>query len=86
MYSRRFGKAVIVTKHARARMAERNVDDSALLEVVETGDLMRPDENHLFLFKRFQGRRDNLICVAAVEESQLVIKTVMVNWVFRGQP
>jgi len=37
MYSRRFGKAVIVTKHARARMAERNVDDSALLEVVETG-------------------------------------------------
>ena len=86
MYSKRFGKAVIVTNHARARMAERDVDDSALLEVVETGDLMHPDQNHLFLFKRLQGRRDNLICVAAVEASQLVIKTVMVNWVFRGQP
>jgi hypothetical protein len=85
MYSRRFGKAIIVTQHARARMAERNVDDSALLEVIETGDLTRADQNHLFLFKRLDGRRDNLICAAAVEESHLVIKTVMVNWVFRGQ-
>jgi len=54
MYSKRFGKAIIVTNHARARMAERNVDELAL------------------------------VCAAAVEESQLVIKTVMVNWVFRG--
>jgi hypothetical protein len=84
MYSKRFGKAVIVTNHARARMAERDVDELVLLEVVDTGNLRRIDQDHLFLYKRLSGRRDNLVCAAAVEESQLVIKTVMVNWVFRG--
>jgi hypothetical protein len=43
MYSKRFGKRVIVTQHARARMAERAVDDAALLEVIETGELIRQD-------------------------------------------
>ena len=31
MYSRRFGKVVVVTNHAHARMLERNVDDHVFL-------------------------------------------------------
>lgn len=83
MYSRRFGKVVVVTNHARARMVERNVDDMTLLDVIETGRAQRVDEQRLFLYKRIGGRRDNLVCAAAVEEMRLVVKTVMVNWRLR---
>lgn len=83
MYSRRFGKVVVVTNHARARMVERNVDDLTLLDVIESGRAKRVDEQRLFLYKHIAGRRDNLVCAAAVEEMQLVVKTVMVNWRLR---
>ena len=86
MYSRRFAKAVIITNHARARMAERNVDESVLLDVIETGQVQHVDRQRIFLFKRIAERRDNLVCAAAVEEKHLVIKTVMVNWTLREQP
>ncbi len=65
-------------------MAERGVE-SALADLVETGRLRRIDQEHLFIFKRFAGRHDNLVCAAAVEEESLVIKTVMVNWSLREQ-
>ena len=85
MYSARFGKFVIVTDHARARMDERQVTEAQLLEIVETGDIRRVDDDHMFLYKRIATRRDNLVCAAVVEESRLVVKTVMVNWTRRGQ-
>ena len=83
MYSLRFGRVVALTRHARERMLERGVDDLTLLDVVETGRLKKVDERRLFVFKRIAGRRDNLVCAVAVEETQLVIKTVMVNWTLR---
>ena len=83
MRSARFNKDVIVTNHARERMAERDIDDAALLDVIETGQIRRIDREHLFIFKQIQGRRDNLVCAAAVEEGYLVIKTVLVNWTLR---
>jgi hypothetical protein len=86
MYSRRFGKNVIVTSHARERMAQRAIDEAALAEVIETGEMKRVDEAHVFLFKPLANRRDNLVCVAAVEEANLVVKTVMVNWRLRSEP
>lgn len=86
MHSRRFGKDVILTNHARERMAERGIDEATLLDVVETGEISRIDKQHLFVFKQIEDRRDNLVCAAAVEETQLVIKTVLVNWILRAQP
>jgi hypothetical protein len=86
VYSTRFGRSVIVTHHARARMAEREVTDAQLLEIIETGDMRRVDAQHLFLYKRIAIHRDNLVCAAVVEESHLVVKTVMVNWTLREQP
>jgi hypothetical protein len=82
----RFGKDVIVTNHARERMVERAIDDATLLDLIEGGDIRRLDQEHLFIFKQIEGRRDNLVCAAAVEEACLVIKTVLVNWMLREQP
>lgn len=86
MYSRRFGKSIIVTRHARERMAERAIDEAALVEVIETGEMQRVTQAHVFLFKPLPNRRDNLVCVAAVEEANLIVKTVMVNWSLRSEP
>jgi len=85
MHSTRFGKEVVVTCHARDRMAERMVDDALLLELVESGDIMPIDAGHRFIYRHFAGRGDNLVCAAAVEDDSLVIKTVMVNWALRRQ-
>ena len=86
MFSARFNKAVIVTNHARERMAERDIDEATLLDVIETGEIKPLSLEHLFVFKQVPGRRDNLVCAAAVEEYHLVIKTVLVNWTLREQP
>jgi hypothetical protein len=38
---------VIITRHARERMAERKVDDELLLRLVDTGLTRYSDETHL---------------------------------------
>lgn len=35
MYSLRFGRPIIVTRHAAQRMAERDVSDALLLRLIE---------------------------------------------------
>jgi len=83
MYSARFAKEIIVTEHARARMADRDIDEPMLADLIETGNLRRIDDKYMFLFKHFSARNDNLVCAAAVEEDRLVVKTVMINWTLR---
>jgi Domain of unknown function (DUF4258) len=85
MWSVRFGKYIAITDHARIRMVERGLDDAVLLDLVETGSLKHVGGQHLFIFKPLPGRHDNLVCAAAVNESALVIKTVMINWTLRGE-
>ena len=77
MFSQRFQLSVLVTRHARQRMAERNVDEAVLLDLIETGMLRRKDTTHLWLSKHIVGRDDNLLCVAAMIQATLVVKTVM---------
>ena len=77
MNSIRFQRPVIVTYHATQRMAERCVSEEILLEVIETGDTRYADETHLWVFKAFPVRDDNLLCVVLVLEDALVVKTVM---------
>ncbi|MSQ49916.1 MAG: DUF4258 domain-containing protein [Betaproteobacteria bacterium] len=62
----RFARQVIIADHARKRMSERGIDDAMLLVLVETGDLKRMEGEHLFIFKHFSVRHDNLVCAAAV--------------------
>ncbi|KXU39375.1 hypothetical protein AXE65_08820 [Ventosimonas gracilis] len=77
MFSQRFQLPVQVTRHAQERMLERGINDDLLLELIETGTAKYKDATRLWLFKAIAGRTDNLLCIAAVLESKLVVKTVM---------
>ena len=77
MYSGRFDRSVILTDHARRRMAQRGISETLLLDLVETGEIRYKDETHLWIARHYPDRRDNLLCAAAVLEEVLVVKTVM---------
>jgi len=77
MFSERFQLPIQITRHARERMTVRNMDDSLLLDVIETGTAKYKDHTHLWVFKAFTERQDNLLCAAVVLENVLVVKTVM---------
>ncbi len=77
MFSNRFNLPVLITRHARQRMAERGMDETLLLDLIETGTARHKDETHLWLYKHYDARDDNLLCAAAVIQGALVVKTVM---------
>ena len=79
-FSLRFGKNVWLTQHARASMRKRGVTLETLAELIESGGIKRKSEAHLWIYYALEGRGDNLVCAAAVEQAALVIKTVMINW------
>jgi hypothetical protein len=77
MFSVRFQRPVVITRHARERMAERGVSDPLLLEVIDHGDTRYRDPTHLWAYKSFPERHDNLLCAVLVLEDAVVVKTVM---------
>ncbi|MDD5295313.1 MAG: DUF4258 domain-containing protein [Rhodocyclaceae bacterium] len=79
-FSKRFGKNVWLTRHARSAMARRGVDETTLWAVIEGGQIRRKNEADLWIFMHLPGRSDNLVCAAVQESSALVVKTVMINW------
>jgi len=58
-------------------MAERNVSDAILLEVIDQGEARYRDSTHLWAFKEFPERNDNLLCAVVVLEDAVIVKTVM---------
>jgi len=79
-FSKRFGKNVWITRHARDSMQKRGIDDATLEQVIEEGEVKRRDEVNSWVFKHIHGRADNLICAAVVEDTAVMIKTVMISW------
>ena len=77
MESNRFKLNVRITHHAQARMAERNIPETIILDLIETGEIRNKDTIRLWIFKSYSDRNDNLLCIAVVLESVLVVKTVM---------
>lgn len=77
MNSLRFQKNVILTARAQRRMADRQIDASLLLEIIETGELRSKTAQQIWIAKYVADRHDNLLCIAAVLENMLVVKTVM---------
>jgi hypothetical protein len=77
MFSIRFQRSVIITRHARIRMSERDIPDAMLLEVIDCGETRYRDDTHLWAFKDFPERNDNLLCAVVVLEDAVVVKTVM---------
>lgn len=84
-YSKRFGKSVWITNHARASMVRRCVDVSTLATLLEEGEIKHRDATNLWVFLHIEGRADNLICAALVEQSAIVVKTVMVRWTLEDE-
>ena len=77
MFSERFGRPIVITDHARERMATRAISEAQLLDMIETGEVRHKDESRVWIAKHYGDRADNLLCVAAVLETALVIKTAM---------
>jgi len=72
---------VIFTDHAIAQMNMRGLDQSSILNVIETGEFKQKEENKFWIYKALTSRKDNLISVAAViEKPRLIVVTAMVNW------
>ncbi len=77
MFSERFGRSIVITDHARRRIAARAISESLLRDLIETGEVRHKDETRIWIAKHYDERADNLLCVVAVLETALVIKTVM---------
>ena len=77
MFSNRFQRPIIISSHARIRMVERDISEAMLLEVIDFGDTRYKDATHLWTFKEFPERHDNLLCAVLVLEHQVIVKTVM---------
>ncbi len=77
MFSARFGKSIVITAHARERMATRAISEALLHDIIETGETRYKDKTRIWIAKHYGERTDNLLCLAAVLETTLVIKTVM---------
>ena len=80
MISKRFNKPVVLTYHAAEQMAERHIDEETLADLIESGDVKYKDDQLLWIYKAYPARQDNMICAAAIERNNLIIKTVMINW------
>ncbi len=83
LWSERFDKSIVITRHAQARMAERNIDNALLLDLIDNGEIKHKNIENLWIFKHYAKRGDNLICAAIVMKRALIIKTVMINWQLR---
>ena len=80
MYSERFQLEVLITAHARERMAVRNLSVDVVMDIIETGVDKDTGGGHHWVYKAYPGRADNLLCVAAVVDNVFVVKTVMHHW------
>jgi len=80
MQSTRFQMRVVLTEHAKARMVERDLSPALILDIIDNGMQKDAGGPHYWLYKHFPDRQDNLLCVAAVIENVLVVKTVMHHW------
>lgn len=80
MFSARFNRPVVLTRHAVQRMAERRIDERLLLRVIDEGEQRFSDATHLWAWLAVPERNDNLLCAVLVLEDMVVVKTVMHHW------
>ena len=66
MFSTRFNRPVVISSHAKIRMTERDISEVTLLEVIDSGEARYKDTTHLWVFKEFPVRQDNLLCAGLI--------------------
>lgn len=64
-------------------MAERDISEVMLLDVIDTGDTRYRDETLLWAYISFPECADNMLCAVLVPEDALVVKTVMHHFEIR---
>jgi hypothetical protein len=57
MHSKRFNRTIIITNHAKLRMIERNISETMLIDILDTGMEKYSDESHLWVFKHYSSFR-----------------------------
>ena len=80
VFSQRFQRPIVVTRHASVRMQSRNVCADLVLKIIDTGYLRYSDPVRLWAWLELPDRQDNLLCLALVLEDAVVVKTVMHHW------
>ena len=80
MHSERFHQPVVLTEHAKSRMQERGVGEAIIVEIIDTGTLKNAGSGHYWRYKPIDSRDDNLLCVAAVNDNVVAVKTIMHHW------
>ena len=80
MRSKRLQMPVVLTEHAKTCMVERDLSPALILDIFDNGNQKEAGGPHYWLYKHFPDRQDNLLCVAAVVENFLVVKTAMHHW------
>ena len=80
MFSVRFNRPIVVTRHAAQRRTQRAISDELLLRLVDEGETHYRDATHLWAWLDVTGREDNLVCAVLVLEDAVVIKTVLHRW------
>ena len=66
-------------------MLRRNVDEQALRQVFEFGEIRYKTEADVWIYTALEGRTDNRVCAAAVVANAIIVKTVMINWMIEDQ-
>ena len=61
-------------------MTKRTLTPDIVQTIIEQGDWLDKGNNHGWISHHFPERTDNLLCVAAIIEQAVIIKTVMTGW------
>lgn len=64
------------------RLDARGISTELLVEIIETGKKIGKErENRFWIFKEVPTRSDNFLCISiAIERSNLVVVTALINW------
>ena len=61
-------------------MQERHITEAEISEIIETGTIREKDPRHVWIYREFAARQDNLLCIAALLDDVVIIKTIMTHW------
>lgn len=50
------------------------------MAVIETGTIREKDPRHVWIYREFAGRPDNLLCLATLLDDVVIVKTIMTHW------
>ena len=73
---------LVITDHARARMALRNIDEESIADIIENGEVKEKHmKNKFWVFKKMRLDKNSYCCCSiSLETPNLVVITALLNW------